>query len=38
MSIEPLDAALLAIVVSVTVLALIVDAAVVIGWIRRRWR
>jgi hypothetical protein len=36
--VETLHAVLLAIVVSIAVLALVVDAAVVIGWVRRRWR
>jgi hypothetical protein len=38
MPVETLHAVLLAIVVPTTALALVVDAAVVIGWIRRRWR
>jgi hypothetical protein len=38
MSVEPLDAVLFAIVVSVTALALAVDVAALLGWIRRRWR
>jgi hypothetical protein len=33
-----MDAVLLAIVVSVTALALVVDVAALIGWVRRRWR
>jgi hypothetical protein len=38
MSVETLHAVLFAIVVSVTVLALVVDAAALAGWVRRRWR
>jgi hypothetical protein len=33
-----LDAMLFAIVVSVIVLALVVDVAALLGWVRRRWR
>jgi hypothetical protein len=33
-----IDAALLVIVVSVVVLALVVDVAALCAWIRRRWR
>jgi len=36
--VTPLDAALLVIVVSVVLLALIVDSAALLGWVRRRWR
>jgi hypothetical protein len=33
-----LHAVLFAIVVSVVLLALIVDSAALLGWVRRRWR
>jgi hypothetical protein len=36
--VETLHAVLLVIVVSVIVLALVVDAAALLGWVRRRWR
>jgi len=36
--VETLHAVLLVIVVSVIVLALVVDVAALLGWVRRRWR
>jgi hypothetical protein len=37
-TIETLHAALFVVVVFTTVLALVVDGAALLGWIRRRWR
>jgi hypothetical protein len=38
MTTETLHAVLFAIVVSIVTLALVVDAAALIAWVRRRWR
>jgi hypothetical protein len=37
-SVAPLDAALLVIVIFITVLALAFAAVALIAWVRRRWR
>ena len=37
-SVETLDAVLFVVVVFATVLALVVDVAALLGWVRRRWR
>jgi hypothetical protein len=37
-SVETLDAVLFVVVVFTTALALAVDVAAVLGWVRRRWR
>jgi hypothetical protein len=38
MTIETLHAALFAVVVFSVLLALVVDVAALLGWVRRRWR
>jgi hypothetical protein len=38
MTMTPLDVVLFAVVVPSVLLALAVDAAALLGWIRRRWR